>query len=180
LLYLGGETVAAPRVFVHPAPQPGTSFGRGVAPLGDVNGDGLSDFVIGAHLRDILDESGQVTSFNTGEAFVYFGDASSTFLPPVILRHPIQQGGAIVGFSLGAMGDINGDGFSDVFVSASGQNVSDELAAGEALVYFGSEVGLTGSPLGSSIMQPGILRHDRTDLSDRLVGPGHQRQRAPR
>jgi len=55
------------------APQPGEAFGRHVADLGDVNGDGHADFVVGAPLNDAGGK-------DAGRAYVFSGADGATLL----------------------------------------------------------------------------------------------------
>ena len=115
------------------------SYGRGVATAGDVNGDGVADWLVGAFEAD----SG------SGEAFLYLGSAntSSAFeLSAAGASWSIagSQSGEELGFALSTAGDINGDGFSDVIVASpewDGTN-SDQ---GKVQLWLGSPAGLAVS-----------------------------------
>jgi len=117
---------------------------------GDFNGDGLQDLIVGAT------EGGNV---GTGSAYVLFG-RSDGFASEVLLRDldgidgfAIRSENAAGGFGVDAtgVGDINGDGVSDLLVGSSSGNDSlglfltpvdyqEELiiATGAAHVLFGA------------------------------------------
>jgi len=112
-------------------------FGIAVGTAGDVNGDGYSDAIIGAHLYD----NGET---DEGRAFVYQG--SSTGLGPTASwTGEINQAGAQYGFSVGTAGDVNGDGYSDVIVGAP-MYTNGQSSEGAAFVYHGGAAGLAVSP----------------------------------
>lgn len=70
-LYSGGSSGLARRSFASlGGDQSGAQFGTAVAGAGDLNGDGLADFVVGAPLYD----NGQQDS---GRVFVFLGSAAS-------------------------------------------------------------------------------------------------------
>lgn len=90
--------------------------------VGDVNGDGLDDVLVGAPHAD---NNGRLDS---GSAYVVFGKASTT---PVLLMqfdgnaqatagYRIDGPGtsALAGRAVAAAGDVNGDGLMDVLVAA--------------------------------------------------------------
>jgi len=103
-------------------------FGTSVAGAGDVNGDGFADVIVGANFYD----NGQTAE---GAAFVYFGGPGA-FNPTADAQLESNQADARAGFSVAGAGDVNGDGFADVIVGASG---FDNLQSNEgaAFVYFG-------------------------------------------
>jgi hypothetical protein len=154
----------------------GARFGSSVASAGDVNGDGYDDVVVGA---PNYFEVGH--PHDEGRAFVYYG--SENGLSP----HPdwVTAGGqanSYYGVSVDAAGDVNGDGFDDVIVSAS-QYDNGETDEGRAYVYLGSTSGLSLEPawvfennevracLGGAVSTAGDVNNDGYD--DVLVGQAH-------
>ncbi|MBF0153573.1 MAG: FG-GAP repeat protein, partial [Magnetococcales bacterium] len=116
-------------------------FGTSAAPAGDINGDGIDDFIIGA--KGIDDTTNSL--FVPGRAYVIFGKttglpASSASVDVTTLMDGANGfqliGGTSsdhMGISVHGSGDINGDGYADIVVGAYGVN-SD---AGRAYVVFG-------------------------------------------
>lgn len=117
----------------------GATAGSSVSPLGDFNGDGIDDLVIGAPGDNTLYASG-------GAAYVVFGTRGS-FGPTVAGQTTLYAGtmGAAQGFaavgdyfsSIGRVrgaGDVNGDGLPDLLLSGSGL---DSYGA-SAYVIFGT------------------------------------------
>jgi hypothetical protein len=116
--------------------QAGARFGWSVSSAGDVNGDGFSDVIVGAHRFDNpeLDE---------GRVFVYHGSATGLSTTPSWTAES-NQALAQFGNSVASAGDVNGDGFSDVIVGARFFD-NGETDEGRAFVYHGSATGLSTS-----------------------------------
>jgi glycosylphosphatidylinositol phospholipase D len=103
--------------FAMRGPANGDGFGRSVAGVGDVDGDGFDDLLVGARYADRLGAEGG------GEAFVIFG--RETFGAELDLASLIDDTGGILGgwridghlgFTVAGGGDVDGDGFDDLLV----------------------------------------------------------------
>ncbi|MBL8679918.1 MAG: FG-GAP repeat protein [Myxococcales bacterium] len=113
-VYLGGEAgPSRTAVAVLEGAARGDGFGGRAEALGDINGDGFGDFVVG-HER---------YSFARARIPVFFGRASGVdTMPAVTLATPMMTIQMFFGATVAA-GDFNGDGLSDVAVGASGTRV---------------------------------------------------------
>ena len=116
--------------------QANANFGISVSTAGDVNGDGLSDVIVGAH-------NYENDSTNEGRAFVFYGHNTS-MSATATWTEDINQRFAFFGYSVGTAGDVNGDGYGDVIIGAYGFT-NGETDEGKAYVYFGSSTGLPAS-----------------------------------
>lgn len=109
----------------------GDHFGSAIAGVGDTDGDGLDDLVVGAWLA-APDYSGAAYLFTGPVASL--GAASATG----IFRGEADDDEA--GTAVGAAGDLNGDGLGDVAVGAPYYD-GTAASAGEAVVFFGGSSG---------------------------------------
>lgn len=118
--------------------SPGTSGGNFIATVGDFNGDGLADFVIG-------DASAAPNGADSGSAFVVFGKTTGFGSSLDLLTLNGSDGFRINGVAAGdkaghavsPAGDVNGDGFDDLLIGALEVDTA-ETDAGAAYIVFGS------------------------------------------
>ena len=123
------------------------SSGRSVSAAGDVNGDGYADLIVGAPGIDIGSKS------NTGGSYVVFGKAAgftaSLDLSTLNGANGFRlTGGAkydSAGVSVSAAGDVNGDGYADLIVGATGADPGFKTGAGSSYVVYGKAGGFAAS-----------------------------------
>lgn len=140
-------------------------FGASVAGVGDVNGDGYDDIMVGA---PALDDGANV---DAGRAYLYYGSAAG---PSTSAGWTATGEGAYQSFGgvVAGAGDVNGDGYDDVVVSAYRYSSGTSYYLGRAYVYHGSSGGLATTPawtatgsvaydyLGSSVAGAGDVNGD--------------------
>jgi len=117
--------------------QAGAWFGASVASAGDVNGDGLSDVLVGAPSYD----NGQT---DEGRIYVYYATDEGLPATPSWTAES-NQGNSRFGSAAAWAGDVNGDGYSDVIVGAQWYD-NGQVNEGRVFVYVGSAAGLSATP----------------------------------
>ena len=105
-------------------------FGSAIAGVGDVNGDGYDDIVVG----------GWGYSEGTGRAYVYEGSASGVGTTAVTTLTG-EAAADWFGYSVAGAGDVNNDGYDDVIVGAP--NGGGATGTGRAYLFHGSASGVT-------------------------------------
>jgi hypothetical protein len=89
-------------------------FGYSVAGAGDLNGDGCDDVIVGAPLEDP-----GLSPREAGRAYVFDGDTGDHIYT---LASPNEQHWGHFGFSVSALGNVDGDGYDEVVVGAFTEN----------------------------------------------------------
>jgi hypothetical protein len=115
---------AAPTLLL-PGRSGDAAFGTAVAFPGDLNGDGFEDYAVGA--------TGGYP-YETGRAYVWFGGPGSDAIPDRTFSG--ENFGDAFGYAVSGAGDLNGDGYADLAVSAYLHSWSGP-EAGRVYVYFG-------------------------------------------
>jgi hypothetical protein len=118
---------------------PYDAAGGSVAGAGDVNGDGMDDFIIGA-------KGVSSNQPDAGAAYILFGDSGG--FPAVLGLESLDGINGFVlngvraddytGISVSAAGDVNGDGVGDVIIGALRADPRGRRNAGTSYVVFGS------------------------------------------
>jgi len=132
-------------------------FGYAVSGAEDVNGDGYSDVIVGAF--------GYNAGTDQGRAYIYFGGGSMDNNKDITMTG--VSASDYFGISVSKAGDVNGDGYSDVIVGASGYNSNQ----GRSYIYFGGNsmnstadvifTGLEqGDEFGCSVSEAGDVNGD--------------------
>lgn len=142
-------------------------FGRSLSEIGDLNGDGYDELLVGAP------GFGQVS--NNGRVCLWYGGPDVRRNPSVIW---VGQANDKYGWSLAAVGDVNDDGRPDWAVGAPESNDGGALK-GKVYLYYGSstpgsitpveiigEIG--GDQFGFAVSAAGDFDHDGID--DMIVG----------
>ena len=168
-IYFGGRRVDAKADLVLTGETAGDLFGVAVACAGDVNKDGYSDVLVGAHEND-------ARGANAGRAYIYFGGPGADAKPDVILNG--ESAGDAFGYSVSGAGDMNKDGYADVIVGAY-ENSAGAAAQGRAYIFLGGprmdavpDAILTGEAggdyFGISVAAAGDVNRD--GFADVIVG----------
>lgn len=158
--------------------SPSDGLGDAAGAAGDVNGDGIDDFIVGARTAG-------PDGARAGEAYVFFTQAlaeaddqwNGAYRPIETATLSPDEGFVIAGEFVGGTfgvtvsggGDVNGDGFDDVIVGAPYDDTSvDE--EGLAVVVFGKASGIGSlDAMGRAVVDVATLQADEGFL---IIGDG--------
>ena len=124
-LYYGGSLPDTTADLVFTGEAPSDHFGISVGMAGDVNGDGIDDLIVGASLFDF-------GGTDAGRAYVYYGGPGMDTTADLTFTG--ETAGDRFGGSVGTAGDVNGDGFDDLFVGARRHDTGG-IDTGRAYVF---------------------------------------------
>ncbi len=142
----------------------GEQFASGSASAGDVNGDGIEDFIIGAAFHN-------GANGNAGGAYVVYGTAAgfpanfdaSTMTPSQGFRIVGPSAYSFTGSAVSS-GDLNGDGFSDLIIRAQYDLGAPHANASAVYVVFG-HAGVFSQDVDLAALSPtvGVAIHGNYD-----------------
>jgi hypothetical protein len=125
----------------------GCSLGTSVAAAGDVNGDGFGDILVGAPVYTSCDNCSPNV---LGAFFVWYGSASGLGADGTPSNADFKVIGGTqrehLGAAVTAIGDSNGDGFSDIAVTSRSET-SVNLVDSKLYTYLGGAGGPTAGPV---------------------------------
>jgi hypothetical protein len=149
----------------------GDFVGETVSPAGDMNHDGIKDFLIGAPRSD-------QSASDAGLVYLIFGDPGIDELSPGPLdlddlaacASPTLCGvkflgagsGDKAGASLSRAGDINADGYDDILIGAPGADPAGRADAGVVYLIFGPLSPGTIALSGVGTTTPGLVLRGET------------------
>ena len=160
----------------------GDRSGHSVSSAGDVNGDGYDDLIIGATGAD---PNGNRSG---GETYVIYGGASAPGTGGVLDLSGLDGTNGFIltgidafdgsGHSVSSAGDINGDGYDDLIIGASGADPNGNRSGGETyVIYGGASAPGTGGRFNLSTLNGingfilnGIDADDRSGISVSSAG----------
>jgi hypothetical protein len=167
----------------------GNFFGTSIANVGDANGDGFNDILVGAPDYNLAPNSGAVYLLYGSNAMTSM-DLSTFVTGSMGVRFLGGAGGDTLGDSVTRIGDINGDSLADFAMSASNGSPLSRTEAGIVYVVYGSRAVRTadvnmatftagpagyaifgmsaGAWLGMTLSSAGDQNHD--GLPDLLIG----------
>ena len=133
-------------------------FGTSVAPLGDLNGDGVTDLAVGA--RD--DDTG---GGNMGAIYLLTMNSDGTVAGSQKIAHNLNGGptlslGDRFGGDVVSLGDLNGDGVAELVVGAWGDDIGGTDTGAVHILFMEPE----------AIVVPTVLYVDADSTYDPLAG----------
>lgn len=158
-----------------------SQMGFGVASAGDVNGDGFSDVIVGEPAF------GEIFG-NAGRASIYLGSATglSWWRPSWTTASTSAE--ALFGGSVAPVGDMNGDGLSDVLIGARLSKNKTGMPGG-AFLFAGNKGAISENPIktyfgrqdfeafGASVSSAGDVDGDSKE--DLIIGAPNNSDCAP-
>ncbi|MCB9991871.1 MAG: FG-GAP repeat protein [Rhodospirillales bacterium] len=108
-----------------------------VAAVGDLNGDGSTDFMSGAPDSGI-GSAGNIQMIVSGQAPVSFSGQDNESSDAGARGSSVTDYGDMLGESVAGLGDINGDGYNDMLIGAPGRDFGASDDAGIAYIVKGA------------------------------------------
>jgi hypothetical protein len=121
-------------------------FGWSVAPAGDVNGDGITDLVVG-------DPSNSSVAQFAGRAYLFLGPLTNNLTTSnAVATISAEAFGDNLGFSVASAGDVNGDGIDDILIGAR-SNDANGIQSGRVYLFYGPVSGTLAATDADAIIE---------------------------
>ncbi len=130
VLYLDSIPVDFSQDWLFEGNNEGANMGYSLALAGDVNGDGFDDALAGA----VFYSNGET---NEGYVALFYGSPDGWNATPDWSMEG-NAANAILGYAVGKAGDLNGDGYADIAVSARGIE--------QVYIFYGAATGISATP----------------------------------
>ncbi len=132
-----------------------------VASAGDVNGDGYTDFLVGATGVDL----------GNGAAYLVYGQSSNYASASLgtTVKFSAESSMDFAGNSVASAGDVNGDGYDDILIGAQA-NDAVATTAGAAYLLYGKADNHTSASLDTAIRFTGEALNNSAGTSVASAG----------
>ncbi|MDQ6946002.1 MAG: integrin alpha [Actinomycetota bacterium] len=147
-----------------PDPETGGRWGERIVPIGDINGDGVADVVIG-------DPNATVNGLKWGgRVYVVDGKSLTTGSPTILykLTSPNPETLTKFGFFISNIGDINGDQVADFAVGTDSETSNGLVRQGRVYIYSGKTGALLRTITDPDSTQPRARFGSRIGRADQL------------
>jgi hypothetical protein len=161
VIWRGGPAgvTAPPRTVAAPSPEPFDRFGAALA-VGDVDGDGYTDLIVGA---PGLDRAGAFRGVDRGAVYVYRGSDDGLLAVPFRYEAPVPLDHDRFGFAVAA-GDLDGDGVDELLIGAPSASEGASRDGGLVYVFAG------GSRTASHVLSMDAGDYERFGSAIAVVG----------
>jgi len=162
--YLYSGSTGAIEMELHPVEIRGL-FGGSLAPVGDLDGDGVADLIVGAPFTT------RPEAYGVGSVLVFSGATGA-----LIYNFLGTEGGTYMGWSVAGLGDLDGDGIPEIAIGTPYASVGGNIGVGSVAIRSGATGELVyllegqqvGDFLGWSVAAIGDL--DGDGVPDLLLG----------
>jgi len=174
LFFAFPASVQAQLALASPNAEEDGNFGRAVAEVGDVDGDGVPDLLVGASGKtaDGIEEAGRAYLFSGTD-----GSLIQTFTSPGSIRSGRGYFDEVAG-----IGDVDGDNVPDLLVGATDETADRKNGAGRVYLFSGADGSLIRtftSPnaeeygeFGEALAEVGDINGD--NVPDLLIGVSNE------